>query len=171
VQIRSKVAKGIAVAGLTAGVLAGSVATAQFLTYSDFFANGGKIDRLLPIETSDGVVTGPLLYGESGDVRVRLHNPNRKPVLVKLNNSDVASSAVEITSGPASCKSEVVLEGMRADGTIAYTEAFRGTLEPGQTKTITAEDWVTIKEDAPSNCQGAEFRVKFRATVEGGDYR
>ena len=170
-QIRSKAAKAAVVSGMAAVLLAGSIATAEFLTYSDFFANGGKIDRLLPVETSDGVVGGPLLYGESGDVKVQLHNPNRKPVLVKLNNSDVAASAVEITSGPASCKGEVVLKGMRPDGTIGYTEAFRGTLQPNETKTITAADWVSIKEDAPSNCQGAEFRVKFRATVEGGGYR
>jgi len=157
------VAKSAIIAGLAAVALAGSVATAEFLTYSPFQFNGGKIDRLLPIEASDGVVASPMLYGESSDVKVRIHNPNRKQVVVKLTTADFGANAVEVTNGPAACKSEIVLP--------STWEAYRGTFAPGETRTVTLADYVSVKNDAPSNCQGVEFKINTRAFVEGGGYR
>ncbi|HZC25508.1 MAG TPA: hypothetical protein VE287_00710 [Actinopolymorphaceae bacterium] len=155
----SKVVKGGVIAGLTGLVLAGSVASAQFLSVADWFVGGGSFDHLNPVTASDGSITGPLMPGESANVSFTVHNPNRVSALVKVTSP---VNAIEITDGPASCAQYLSYPGK--DGT--YHEAWRGSIPANGSVDITATNWVTVADDPASSCQNAKFKVKFGATGE-----
>jgi Putative metal-binding motif len=145
--------KVLAGAALTAVVFASTLAFAEWLA-SGTGEGYAQATTAQPLTTESATAAATLYPGGTGDLALRIHNPNPFPVTV----TTVAQNG-PITSDDAACDA--------AGHGVTFT-TFTGALAlaGGETKTFTLNDVLAMALSSANECQGANFTVP--VSLNGG---
>lgn len=138
---------------LVGGMLAGSVALAAWVATGtgSGYAEAGTAAALT---TSVTATTADLYPGGSGDLFIRINNPNPYPVLV----TDIARTASPITSDAGAACNASTGVSMADQSGLSIAVAAGGS-------TTTSLDGVVAMSNASANaCQGAVFTIPVTLT-------
>jgi hypothetical protein len=167
VQIRSKIGKGAVVGGLAALLFASSIATAEFLARG-VFNYGVESADLLPLEVSNSQVSKALLPTQTANLTFRVKNPN--PVAVRATATAYEDQIVSSVEG---CAEYLDLTAGRHTGPTGVGEGgksylYYDDLGAGEARTVVVDGAVTLRSEAPRECEGATWTVKVNTDAHAG---
>jgi hypothetical protein len=150
------------VAGLTVGVIAvtGALATAAWLANGTGSGSAkATSSKTLVLSDASASVSADLYPGASGDLVLKIENPNGFPVQLTsiTQDGDITSSA------GTSCKAASTGLTYTAPASLA-DKAFN--IAAGQTKTITLDDALAMSNASDDSCQGATFTVPVKVAAQ-----
>ncbi len=150
-KIARNVAKGFAIGGMAAALLAGSVATAAWVVNGNFSIGvpGGNLERLDVSNVS--VNTDGLLPTQKADLRFRLKNPNPIAVRGVANLHEPAT----VTSNVAGCAQHLQIDDEYTSSHAFVDERF----DAGEVENFVFENVVSISNASPDSCEGADYEV------------
>ena len=101
--------------------------------------------------------TGQLYPGGTGDIKVKVTNPNDYPVQV----TDISSTGTIDSSGPAACDASTGVSYVDS----ATTDDLPFTIAANGNQTVTLDGAASMTNASDTTCQGATFTIPI--TVDG----
>jgi hypothetical protein len=142
------------VTGLVVGAMfAAGVAAAAWLTSGSGSAySKAGTEQALSTQNASADVTAPLFPGGTGDVALRVVNPNQA---MTLTGVDFSSATVTGAGGIGSCSTT----GVTISQSVVDTWLADGQPLPNGTTSFDIPDAASMSNAADSGCQGATFTI------------
>lgn len=160
---------GLLAAGCSLALVCGLVSTPALA----FFTSGGTgadtaatgtLPALIVLPATTGSFEAPLYPGATGDLIVRLKNPNTKPVtLLRVSQG----GAVSVDGGGAGCTSDPEWPNTLGTSGVGILEAtsLDIVLDGGSTRVLHLPGAASMSLTSDTDCQGATFNIPISVEV------